>query len=151
VQIVVHNGTTPGQMALLALVPERGFAVAIFTNANPLGGRLQYDVSTWALQRFLGLSTSLPPTYDLPTERLTEFVGRYGCKSTCPEAAAARSSSRSSPTAADCAWPIRGRRPRAAAVGVRTGWPFRASRVFPRRRRAGHDRRPDGAGGRLHP
>jgi hypothetical protein len=84
VQIVTHNGTTPGQMALLVLVPEHAFAVAIFTNANPLGGRLHYDVSTWALQQFLGLSTSLPSTYDLPPERLTEYVGRYGVQADVP-------------------------------------------------------------------
>jgi hypothetical protein len=52
--------------------------VAVFTNANPQGGLLHYEVSTWALQAYLGLSTPLPATVDLPAARLAEYVGRYG-------------------------------------------------------------------------
>jgi CubicO group peptidase (beta-lactamase class C family) len=78
VQLVTHIGTTFGQKAALVLVPARGFAVAVFTNANPQGGLLHYEVSTWALQAYLGLSTPLPATVDLPAARLAEYVGRYG-------------------------------------------------------------------------
>jgi CubicO group peptidase (beta-lactamase class C family) len=84
VQIVTHNGGTFGQMAVLALVPARGFAVAVFTNAKPQGERLHYDVSTWALEAYLGLRTPLPPTVDLPAARLAEYVGRYGVEVDVP-------------------------------------------------------------------
>jgi CubicO group peptidase (beta-lactamase class C family) len=84
VQIVTHNGSTPaGQKAVLVLVPERGFAVAVLTNAVQ-GERLHYDVSTWALQAYLGLSTPLPATADLPAAQLAEYVGRYGVEFDVP-------------------------------------------------------------------
>jgi CubicO group peptidase (beta-lactamase class C family) len=84
VQIVTHNGSWVGQQAILALVPERQFAVAVFTNAVPAGERLHYEVSTWALAEFAGLSQPQPPTYDLPAARLAEYVGRYGVNVNIP-------------------------------------------------------------------
>ena len=78
VQIVTHNGSWVGQQAILALIPERQFAVAVFTNAVPAGERLHYEISTWALAELAGLSQPLPPTFDLPPARLAEYVGRYG-------------------------------------------------------------------------
>jgi CubicO group peptidase (beta-lactamase class C family) len=84
VQIVTHLGGTFGQMSLLALVPERGFAVAVFANTYPQGHRLNYEVSTWALQAYLGLRTPLPTTVDLPAARLAEYVGRYGVEVDLP-------------------------------------------------------------------
>jgi hypothetical protein len=85
VQIVTHAGATWGQMSLLALVPARGFAVAVFANAKPQGDRLNYDVTTWALQAYLGLRTPPPPTVDLPAARLAEYVGRYGVEVDVPD------------------------------------------------------------------
>jgi CubicO group peptidase (beta-lactamase class C family) len=84
VQIVTHSGATFGQMAVLALVPERGFAVAVFANTYPQGDRLNQDVSTWALEEYLGLSTPLPATVDLPAAWLAEYVGRYGVEVDVP-------------------------------------------------------------------
>ncbi|HZS01391.1 MAG TPA: serine hydrolase [Chloroflexota bacterium] len=78
VQIVTHNGGTVGQAAVLAMVPERQFAIAVLTNARPDGERLHYEISTWALAELAGLRQSLPPTYDLPAARLAEYTGRYG-------------------------------------------------------------------------
>ncbi|HLH23045.1 MAG TPA: serine hydrolase domain-containing protein [Chloroflexota bacterium] len=78
VQIVTHNGGTVGQAAVLALVPERQFAIGVFANARPAGEQLHYEISTWALAELAGLSQPLPPTYDLPAARLAEYVGRYG-------------------------------------------------------------------------
>ena len=78
VQIVTHNGSWVGQQAILALVPERQFAVAVFTNAVPAGERLHYEISTWALAELAGLSQPLPATFALPPARLAEYVGRYG-------------------------------------------------------------------------
>jgi CubicO group peptidase (beta-lactamase class C family) len=78
VQIVVHNGGTVGQAAVLALVPERQFAIAVLTNSRPDGEDLHYAISSWALAEFAGLSQSLPATYDLSAARLAEYTGRYG-------------------------------------------------------------------------
>ena len=77
VQIVTHNGGTVGQAAVLALVPERQFAVGVFANARPAGEQLHYEIATWALAELAGLSQPLPSTYDLPAERLAQYVGRY--------------------------------------------------------------------------
>jgi hypothetical protein len=85
VQIVTHTGGTWDQLSVLALVPARGFAVAVFTNTVPQGERLYYDVSTWALQEYLGLRTPLPSTVDLPAAWLAEYVGRYGVEVDVPD------------------------------------------------------------------
>lgn len=84
VRIITHNGSTSGQQALLAMVPERQFAVALLTNSVPNGGDLHYEVATWALQEFAGLSTPLPPTEALPAEKLAEYAGRYGVQVDVP-------------------------------------------------------------------
>lgn len=84
VRIVTHNGSTTGQQAILAIVPERQFAVALFTNAVPSGGDLHYEVATWALQEFAGLSTPLPPTHSLSAEQLAAYAGRYGLEVDVP-------------------------------------------------------------------
>jgi CubicO group peptidase (beta-lactamase class C family) len=84
VRIVTHNGSTTGQQAILALVPERQFAVALLTNSVPNGGDLHYEVATWALREFAGLSTPLPPTEALPEEQLAEYAGRYGLEVDVP-------------------------------------------------------------------
>ena len=54
VRIVSHPGGTNGQLSAFVLVPERGFAVTVLTNAE-LGARLGVEATDWALQRFLGL------------------------------------------------------------------------------------------------
>lgn len=84
VRIVTHNGSTSGQQAILALVPERQFAVGLLTNSVPNGGDLHYEVATWALQEYAGLSTPLPPTEALPAEKLAEYAGRYGLEVDVP-------------------------------------------------------------------
>ncbi|WP_232668171.1 serine hydrolase domain-containing protein [Pseudonocardia sp. TRM90224] len=51
---VMHAGSTNGQQSNLVLVPERGFAVVVLTNAGA-GLRLAVDVVDQVLDRFLGL------------------------------------------------------------------------------------------------
>jgi hypothetical protein len=48
-----HGGTLAGHILLLEIVPERGFAIAILTNANS-GWRLIQDVERAALREYLG-------------------------------------------------------------------------------------------------
>src|SRR5215212_3233377 len=54
VRIVAHPGGTNGQQSTFSLVPERGFAVTVLTNAQS-GLLLGFEVTDWALDRFLGL------------------------------------------------------------------------------------------------
>jgi hypothetical protein len=63
---------------VLAIVPERQFAVVVLTNARPDGERLHHKIATWALAELAGLSEPLPPTYDLLAARLAEYVGSHG-------------------------------------------------------------------------
>jgi CubicO group peptidase (beta-lactamase class C family) len=84
VQIVTHNGGTVGQASVLAIVPERQFAVAVLTNSRPDGELLHYEISTWALAELAGLRQPLPPTHNLPPARLAEYVGRYGVNVAVP-------------------------------------------------------------------
>ncbi len=52
-----HGGTLGGHILLLEIVPERGFAIAILTNANS-GWRLIQDVEREALKSYFGATFS---------------------------------------------------------------------------------------------
>lgn len=84
VQIVTHNGGWIGQESVLVLVPEKNFAVALLTNDAPQGSRLHFDVTTWVLKEFLGLSTEVPPTIKRTPEQLAEYTGFYGVEVKVP-------------------------------------------------------------------
>src|SRR5688572_22505513 len=53
VRTASHGGTLGGHILLLEIVPERGFAIAILTNANT-GWRVIQDVEREALRSYLG-------------------------------------------------------------------------------------------------
>jgi CubicO group peptidase (beta-lactamase class C family) len=57
VRIAAHGGTLGGHVLLLEIAPERGFAVAILTNANT-GWRLIQEVERAALESYLGATFS---------------------------------------------------------------------------------------------
>ncbi|MEZ4707472.1 MAG: serine hydrolase domain-containing protein [Caldilineaceae bacterium] len=76
VKYITHSGGTTGQISLLLIVPERHFAVAIFTNANR-GSFVTRDVSRWALREYLGLHMTDPESLALSAEELAPFVGLY--------------------------------------------------------------------------
>ncbi len=73
---ISHGGGTVGQVSLLTLVPERDFAIAIFTNADE-GASLTEDVSRWALKQYLGLEITAPTPIESSVEELAPYVGRY--------------------------------------------------------------------------
>jgi CubicO group peptidase (beta-lactamase class C family) len=73
---ISHGGGTNGQSTLLTLVPERQFAVAVFTNANR-GGRVTRDVTFWVLKEYLGVEKEDPKPIDSSLEELAPYVGRY--------------------------------------------------------------------------
>src|SRR5215212_1485534 len=76
VHIVSHSGGTNGQQSTFSLVPERGFAVTVLTNAQA-GILLGFEVTNWVLERFLGLEPPLLATVSVDPERLAEYTGEY--------------------------------------------------------------------------
>ena len=77
VRIVSHPGGTSGQLSSFFIVPERGFALSVLTNAQR-GLLLNFEVTDWALDQFLGLQP--PPalrTVPVDQARLAEYSGEY--------------------------------------------------------------------------
>jgi CubicO group peptidase (beta-lactamase class C family) len=77
VRIVAHPGGTSGQLSTFFIVPERGFALSVLTNAQS-GLLLTFEITDWALDRFLGLQP--PPalrTVPVDPARLAEYSGEY--------------------------------------------------------------------------
>lgn len=75
-RVQMHGGSTNGQESLLILVPERNFAIGLLTNASA-GADLNTTVSSWALERFLGLAVPRPTPLATPGLDLGQYVGRY--------------------------------------------------------------------------
>lgn len=76
VRVVSHDGGTVGQASLLVLVPERGFAFALLTNAGR-GAVAARDASRWALREHLGLEITDPAPLPATEADLRPYVGRY--------------------------------------------------------------------------
>ncbi|MGH2812499.1 MAG: serine hydrolase domain-containing protein [Actinomycetota bacterium] len=76
-RVAGHGGTTNGQISALDLVPGRGFAIAVLTNANPNGYPLQQEIVRWALEEYLGVVERDPEPLDLSEERLGAYLGTY--------------------------------------------------------------------------
>jgi CubicO group peptidase (beta-lactamase class C family) len=79
VRTVEHGGTTPAHRAQLVLVPERGFAFVLLTNA-PGGSALRQQLTAWALEHYLGLREPPLPRVGVPAERLVAYAGAYGLR-----------------------------------------------------------------------
>jgi CubicO group peptidase (beta-lactamase class C family) len=75
-RLVGHGGGTNGQITLLTLVPDAGFAVAVFTN-HSRGGEITREVTRVALREYLDLDEREPETRRLTREELAEYAGRY--------------------------------------------------------------------------
>jgi CubicO group peptidase (beta-lactamase class C family) len=76
VRQIWHGGSTTGQVSLLTLIPEHGFAIAILTNADR-GESVTREVSRWALKQYLGLEITDPTPIESSKEELAPYVGRY--------------------------------------------------------------------------
>jgi CubicO group peptidase (beta-lactamase class C family) len=75
VRTLSHGGATVGQQALLTLVPERRFAIALLTN-SARGGRLNQDVMKWAMKEYLTVDN--PDPQPLPAQPdVQTYLGRY--------------------------------------------------------------------------
>lgn len=75
-RLVRHGGTTNGQLSAFIMAPRRGFAITVLTNANR-GGELHHNVTSWALERYLGVTEPAPVPLDLTAAELEPYTGRY--------------------------------------------------------------------------
>ncbi|MBV9279623.1 MAG: beta-lactamase family protein, partial [Chloroflexi bacterium] len=78
-KVVQHGGTTNGQLSAFMLVPERGFAVTVLTNADK-GGELHGEATRWAFKHFLGLNDAVPSAIEASEEQLAPYLGSYSGK-----------------------------------------------------------------------
>lgn len=77
VRTVAHGGTMIGQTSAFLMVPERGFAVTVLTNAGDEGKLVHRKLTKWALQELVGLEKPKPETQELHGESLDELAGQY--------------------------------------------------------------------------
>ena len=75
-RLVSHGGGTLGQVTHLTLVPERGFAVAVFTNSEA-GGAVTAAVTDWALKMYQEIERPKPQPVEASEDQLAAFVGSY--------------------------------------------------------------------------
>jgi CubicO group peptidase (beta-lactamase class C family) len=74
---VMHNGGTNGFRALLTVLPERDFAVAVLTNGS-WGDAAHASLNEWALQRYRGIQPKQPPEpVKLTKTQLVRWVGSW--------------------------------------------------------------------------
>ena len=85
VSVVQWDGDWPGQHAGFAFVPERGFALALLTNANS-GPLLRTDLldGDWALSRFAGLHSRPAVPLTLTPAQLAPYEGEYWAQVIAP-------------------------------------------------------------------
>ena len=76
VRIVRHGGATNGQLSAFQMVPERGFAVAVLTNANR-GVELHGQVVKWTLEHYCGLHEPEQTAVPMAPDALAAYVGIY--------------------------------------------------------------------------
>jgi CubicO group peptidase (beta-lactamase class C family) len=75
-RIVLHRGDTIIHQALVAMVPRRGFALAVLSNANTGAGLCQ-DVLDWALAHYLDIRRARHRVVPDSASRLAEYAGTY--------------------------------------------------------------------------
>ena len=76
VPAVLHGGATNGQQSAFVMVPSRGFAITVLTNAEE-GSMLHDAVVAWAMERYLGLVEPATTYLALDEAALAEYVGLY--------------------------------------------------------------------------
>ncbi|MEU8775863.1 serine hydrolase domain-containing protein [Streptomyces sp. NPDC048606] len=78
VRTIGHGGSVNGQFAELLIVPERGFAVAVASNAGPDAGlRFNQAVVRRVLEHHLGLVDADPEPLPYDAARAREVAGEY--------------------------------------------------------------------------
>jgi CubicO group peptidase (beta-lactamase class C family) len=75
-RVVGHGGSTHGQTSSFSIVPDRGFAIAILTNADR-GPELHRQITAFALGVYLGVAGSPVVPIDRSPGDLAACVGTY--------------------------------------------------------------------------
>ena len=75
-RVVMHGGATNGQLSAFLMVPARGFALTVLTNADE-GAMLHDEVVRWALGHYLGLVEPATTHLTLDAAALNEYLGTY--------------------------------------------------------------------------
>lgn len=75
--VVGHGGAMPGQLSLFKTVPERNFALASCTNAQPVGSAFNERIMRWAWETVLETPIPEPETVARSADDVTPFCGRY--------------------------------------------------------------------------
>jgi CubicO group peptidase (beta-lactamase class C family) len=75
-RLVSHGGGTNGQVSQLILVPEKNFAIAVFTNADE-GGKVTLEVTRQVLKDYVGVEITDPEPMEVDEEILAQYVGSY--------------------------------------------------------------------------
>ncbi len=83
-----HDGSTHGQEASLALLPEEDWALAIMTNASPAGLGFNRALRTRVLAACTGWIATQPQTQVATPETLAAYAGTYGARGMRCEVAA---------------------------------------------------------------
>jgi CubicO group peptidase (beta-lactamase class C family) len=73
---VLHGGATNGQLSAFLMVPTRGFAITVLTNAEE-GAMLNDAVVAWALGHYVDLREPEMSYLDLSAEELAPYLGTY--------------------------------------------------------------------------
>lgn len=72
--LVGHGGGTNGQISQLSMLPEQGFAFAIFTNSEK-GDRLIAKLHQFILEEFVNVTYELPKAISSTPDQLAGFEG----------------------------------------------------------------------------
>jgi CubicO group peptidase (beta-lactamase class C family) len=78
VELVEHDGASPGQYSALTLAPEQDFALSVLVNSGPNGQELRNDLVPWLLEAYLGIRERIPEPLDAADGQLAPYVGTYG-------------------------------------------------------------------------
>ena len=76
VRFVAHGGTTIGQQSSFEMVPERGYALTILSNAHH-ASVLNDEIAKWVHANLLGIVERDPDPIDVDPATLGEYTGRY--------------------------------------------------------------------------
>ncbi|MGC4189778.1 MAG: serine hydrolase domain-containing protein [Thermomicrobiales bacterium] len=71
-----HGGATDGFRAQVTAVPEKGFVIAMLTNADT-GAAVMQEIEAWALSQYLGIPERTPETIALADAELDAYTGAF--------------------------------------------------------------------------
>lgn len=71
-----HGGSINGQKTDFRVIPDKKFAMAIFTNSD-YGGEVCAKIAGVAMEEFLGVKTPQPCPIAMPKRELSEYFGYY--------------------------------------------------------------------------